>query len=122
MNREIIFRGKRIDNREWVEGYFFKIWHEYYILWGTTNGTPNMLEVIPETVGMFTGLTDKNGKKIFEGDMVKARHNQNLYTVYFEDCRFFIEDCYGNVIRMHQDAINHLDCEIIGNIHEEVTK
>lgn len=69
--------GKQIavvDGKEhkgiWIEGYIFKIWHEYYILWGTTNGIPNMLEVLPETVGMWTGLTDKIRKKIFEGDRV----------------------------------------------------
>ena len=44
---------------EWIDGYLFKSWHECYILWGTTNGIPNMLEVLPETVGWWTDLTDK---------------------------------------------------------------
>lgn len=71
MNREITFRGKRVDNDEWTEGYLFKSWNRMFLLWGMTDDVPNMVEVIPETVGQFTNLTDKNGNKIFEGDVVK---------------------------------------------------
>lgn len=48
--REILFRGKRIDNGEWTEGYLFVIWESAYIVWGTTNGVPNMVQVDPSTV------------------------------------------------------------------------
>ncbi len=71
MNDRYLFKAKRADNGEWVQGYYYQIWENGYILWGMTNDVPNMIEVDVSTICQSTGLKDKNGELIFENDIIE---------------------------------------------------
>ena len=112
--KEILFRGKRVDNGKWTEGYFFKSWDKVFLLWGMTGDCPNMEEVVPETIGQFTGLCDKNGKKIFEGDIVESPNGtQGFIEWQNAECAF--------LVNIGDDWQTMDDCpyEVVGNIYDK---
>ena len=125
--REILFRGKRIDNDEWVEGCYLydKKYDKHYI---TEVGT-HCGEVIPETVGQYTGVTDKNGKRIFEGDIVQsqASDNQedwkNWRVEYVNGSFVFTRDLPRKKHKYEENLLCEEEIElyglaVIGNIHD----
>lgn len=128
--REILFRGKRIDNGEWVEG-------GYYVVPDGEGGAIHRIAVSdcerfeyndvvvdPSTISEFTGLTDKNGKKVFEGDIVKDNavwHEEipqieshvNIVGVE-KGCWIIFHDKWWDFL-----YTNASDVEVIGNIHDD---
>lgn len=129
--REILFRGKRIaghrDNTEdgtMMYGSLFvdkkgqpKIkWYDEHF------GTAMTSNVDPDTVGQFTGLLDKNSKKIFEGDILRYQRDMNRYDsmiVVWNESTASLVMAYSNDMYYYETLMNtHMYCEVIGNIHD----
>ena len=132
--REILFRGRSPRSRQWHEGELFNATGKIppylpMILETSETGRCDAFDVDPDTVGQFTGLTDKNGKKIFEGDIVHILGNQNVddwksvdYTalIAFLDGGFCAIDGTIEEHAFRRYALARLDfsLEVIGNIHD----
>lgn len=134
--REILFRGKRVDNGEWVEGYlvYNHSRKKYYIL---TDAAAFPIEVIPETVGQYIGYTDINETKIFEDDILKgfrypfkSEDEYNYYAIieWFKNSSAFgiytHKNPKANVMGISEGNTDYLGdfdkeiWEVIGNIHD----
>ncbi|MEQ3305119.1 YopX family protein [Bacteroides xylanisolvens] len=115
MKREIKFRGKRIDNKKWVYGFLAD---EDYIN-DIDSIDLSSIEVDIDTVGQFTGLFDKNGKEIYEGDIIKG-FDITIEVWYSEDRACFIAEMKEPQNHM-MDILGGYDTErmeIIGNIYD----
>ena len=143
MNREILFRGECIDETclkgQWLEGYIlhdgvtgkYYIHRDNYLNESDNVGEEGLLrfvayEVDPETVCQYTGLTDKNGRKIFEGDILKrvllpTKRIENNFRIAFVPVKscFSAIDLDGSNVTFISDYINSsYEIEVIGNIFD----
>ena len=129
--REILFRGKRADNGEWVEGYLYITQNGEYEISNYCkyyNCERNTYIVIPETVGQYTGMVDKNGTKIFEGDILKIKscdYDYEYTTQVYYSCHTLCVNIYGQdydstAIGFADDIWDEECCEVevIGNIYD----
>lgn len=130
--REILFRGKRVDNGEWVEGNLVRdAKRQRYFIMHLLITIPSghyiedEYEVIPETVGQYTGLKDKDGKKIFEGDVAQyvGIFKKDFYEITFNNGSFCTRDIirqenYGTSFDDSEFGMSGDMLEVIGNIHD----
>ena len=119
--RKILFKGKRIDNGGWIYGS--PIFQDGYVLIRFWNSEEFEFEehlIAPESVSEYTGLTDKNGNKIFEGDILDCKSDlyERCKVIYNEFCSAFQLECADGFSDFFLCSINHKKMEIIGNIHD----
>lgn len=127
MKREIKFRGKRIDNGEWICGSLISDSKDSFRIVVTDgSATYDWYDVQRKTIGQFVGLLDKNGKEIYEEDILKcndpnAKSPERLYDICsvemaLEDCAFLLKERDSRQMWRFDEQYD--DLEIIGNVHD----
>ena len=122
--REILYRGGWIKNGEWIEGYYIFLNDTHYILeagsedWGE-NG--EWFQVVPKSIGQYTGLKDRNGKKIFEGDIIRYQRGIDkfeLMVVIWNESTASLVLAYSKDMNYYETLMNtKYYCEVVGNIY-----
>jgi uncharacterized phage protein (TIGR01671 family) len=125
--RKILFKAKRKDNGEWVEGYYVYCRKRHYILpvlnkaIGFDEREDEWIEVDPDTLCQYTGLADENGKKIWENDIVKTDEctldlNNGIGKVMFYEGIWYLD---GNIQNSLYDLYRDGEIEVIGSIFDD---
>lgn len=125
--REILFKAKRIDNDEWIEGYYQKrcnlFGNEEYLFRTDSYEVWEHTEIDPKTLCQFTGLTDKNGKRIWENDILMAHLDES----YPEDTTYetvewgvagWVTHEDNSIARQYLDEFDLEHFEVVGNIFD----
>lgn len=133
--REYKYRGKRVDGcHNWVDGSLITNNNKYFIIcdgnlhigYKNTLGGSSIQEVIPETVGQYTGLMDKNGKESYHKDLVRCHDFYvgdtficgSVGVVEWLEGEWVLVNCKGDYICSLWDCMTNYEGEIIGNIHD----
>lgn len=121
MTREILFKAKRKDNGEWVEGGYFSEPYtdkKYIVRWKSFGiGFNEFIEVNPDTICQYTGLADKNGKKIWENDIVEVAGEDGYFKCEWDEdtARFALN---GDGLMVDFDNYWSYQVEVVGNIFD----
>lgn len=119
MNREILYRGKQIVSGEWIYGVPISN-DNITCIFKLTDGLSELkgFQVKTETVGQYTGLTDRNGKKIFEGDIIKSKGKKAFAVEYSQNIAGFVTKGFGILSCPCMNVGTMKSYEVIGNIYD----